>query len=267
MSGRSHDEETAAAQHVLAVVGGDFQIHDTGSEPGQYDVDITTRDGVSVALEVTSFGGEHWRRTAARVAAARKNGSFVGDGLRWEWWVIFPSGADLRAMEAPLTELLHRLEREGKADGVNRRYDGPDANLREAAARLAEIGVSTVTVWEVEPDEDAPRILLSQSDTWVGGAGDLVAALTALFEKRDNQEKLARAEVDERHLYVFMEDGGASSVLEGAWPNLPTSPGDPHAVVDTLWIYSPSASSSLLFRNRPGTNEWERFNTATGEPA
>lgn len=98
------------------------------------------------------------------------------------------------------------------------------------------------------------------------GAGDLVAALTALFEKRDNQEKLTRAQVDERHLYVFMEDGGASSVLEGAWP-LPASPDDPEGVIDTLWIYSPSASSYLLFRNRPGTDEWEKFNTVTGDPA
>jgi hypothetical protein len=264
MRPRDNEAEVAAAEHVVNVVGGEFRINDTGAEPRQYDVDVTTADGTSVALEATSFGGDDWRRTAARVKAARDRGNFVGEGLQHQWWVIFPSGADLWEMDEPLTELLRRLEREG-IEGVTRRYDGDDATQREVAQVLGALNISTVWVWDAEPDADAPRILPSQSDTWVGGLGDLSAALTALFEKRDNQQKLARAKADERHLYVVMEDGGANGVLEGVWP-LPACPPDPEGVIDTLWVYSASVSS-LVFRVRPGTEQWEKFVSVTGEPA
>jgi hypothetical protein len=95
--------------------------------------------------------------------------------------------------------------------------------------------------------------------------GDLVVALSALFEKRDNQQKLARAQADERHLYVFMEDGGANGVLEGAWP-LPACPAGPEGVIDMLWVYSPSVSG-YVFRTRPGSDEWEKYEALNGDPA
>jgi hypothetical protein len=125
MNERDNSAEEAAAQHVVAVVGGEYKLHDTGTEPGQYDVDITTGDGVSVALEATSFGGADWRRTAARVQAAGERGSFTGGGLERHWWVVFRSGADLRAMEQPLTQVLRQLEREGR-NTATRRYQGDD---------------------------------------------------------------------------------------------------------------------------------------------
>jgi hypothetical protein len=255
--------EEAAARHLVSILGGEFTINDTGAEPGQYDIHLTTPEGASIALEVTSFGGDDWRRTAARVEAAQAKQSFAGEGLARSWWVVFRSGADLRPMEEPLTELLQRLEREGR-DRATERYEGDEPTLREVAQLLRDLNISGVQVWDVGLDEDAPRILLSQSQTWVGGVGDLVAALTALFQKRDNQEKLARAQVDERHLYVFMEDGGASAVLDGAWP-LPACPPDPEGSVDMLWVYSASASG-IVFRVRPGTEDWEKFSSLTGQP-
>jgi hypothetical protein len=63
-----------------------------------------------------------------------------------------------------------------------------------------------------------------------------------------------------------MEDGGAGAVLEGMWL-LPACPEDPAGVIDTLWVYCPSASSYLLFRTHPGGEEWEKFIAATGDPA
>jgi hypothetical protein len=245
-------------------VGGAFEINDTGNEPGQFDVGITTEGGTSIALEVTSFGGEDWKRTGARVRAEQDRGNFAGEGLRQQWLVTFPSGIGIREIEAPLTEVLLRLEQEG-IEGAERRYDGDDATLREVAEILGQLPVNSVFVFDPNPTEDEPRIFLAQSLSFRGGSGDLPAAITALFAKGDNQAKLARAECDERHLYVFMEDGGASAVLEGAWP-LPACPPDPAEVIDTLWVYCPSVSG-YLFRTRPGSEVWERFVTLTGDPA
>jgi hypothetical protein len=211
----------------VAVLGGEFEIHDTGTEPGQYDVEIKTRLGVAVALEVTSFGGDDWKRTAARVRKQVERGNFTGKGLHHQWWVIFPPGIGLREIEEPLTEVLLRLEHEGKG-WATKRYQGDDTTLTEVAEILSGLPVNSVSVFDPDPSPHEPRILLSQSDSSIGSAGALPAALAAVFQKGDNQQKLAGAQADERHLYVFMEDNGASAVLEGAWP-LPEG-----AVVDYL---------------------------------
>lgn len=264
MNDRDNSAEVAAAQHVVAVVGGEYALHDTGTEPGQYDVDIKTADGVTVALEATSFGGDDWKQTADRVRKQLAGGAFAGDGLRRQWLATFQSGSGVREMEAPLTEVLLRLEREG-VNGATSRYDGDDATLQEVAGILGGIRVNSVFVFDNDPPDNEPRIFPAQSQSSIGGAGALPAALSALFEKRDNQEKLARSETDERHLYVFMEDGGASAVLEGMWPP-PASPEDPAGVIDTFWVYCPSASS-YLFRTRPADGESQRFIAGTGEPS
>jgi hypothetical protein len=264
MAERDDSAERAAAQHVVAVVGGKYEMHDTGSEPGQHDLNITTRDGVSVALEVTSFGGDDWKQTADRVRKQLAGGAFAGEGLQRQWLVTFQSGSGVREMEAPVTEVLLRLEREGR-DGATRRYDGDDPSLREVADRLQAVRVNSVFVFDHDPPDNEPRIFPAQSQSSIGGAGALPAALTAVLEKGDNQKKLARSNTDERHLYVFMEDGGASAVLEGMWP-LPPSPEDPAGVIDTLWVYCPSVSG-LVFRTRPADKQWEKFVALTGEAA
>jgi hypothetical protein len=76
VTGRDNSAEEAAAKHVTAILGGEYAIHDTGDEPGQYDVDITTPDGVSIAMEVTSFGGGDWRQTSDRVRRQLAAGAF-----------------------------------------------------------------------------------------------------------------------------------------------------------------------------------------------
>lgn len=263
MGSRDNDAELAAASAVVRVVGGAFELHDTGDEPGQFDVLVTSADRRTVALEVTSFGGDDWKRTRARIERQQQRGTFAGETLAHQWWVITPTGGDIRALQPRLEGALARLERTGQEFATSR-YDGEDATLREVAAELTDLRVNSVSLWEADPPRDQPRILVSQSDSSIGTAGALPAALAAVFEKGDNQEKLARAEVDARHLYVFMEDGGAGAVLEGAWP-LPECPADPAGVIDTVWVYSPSVSA-YLFCVRPGTDAWRKYVAATGEP-
>jgi hypothetical protein len=257
MGNRDNSSEEAAAQNVVRVLGGKYEINDTGSEPGQYDVRVTTATNQVVALEVTGYGGDTWKGTSAAIKKRKR----AGDGLKHQWWVVFPTGVSIRKLERRLEELLTRLEAEGKTSATSD-YEGEDATLGEVAAVLRELRVNSVNVWEESPPSDQPRILLSQSQRVIGTAGALPGAIAAVFERGDNQEKLARAEADERHLYVFMEDAGSGAVLEGMWP-LPACPADPADVIDTVWVYSPSVSA-YLFRTRPGSAECERFIAATG---
>jgi hypothetical protein len=72
-------------------------------------------------------------------------------------------------------------------------------------------------------------------------------------------------EADERHLYVLMHDRAAASGLRGVWP-LPVCPLDPCGVIDMVWVFAPWASLAYLHRVVPGTDRWEHFVMATGEP-
>lgn len=262
MSARDNEAEVAAARHVTTVIGGSYEINDTGSEPGQYDAKLTTTGGRVVAMEVTSFGGDRWKQTRARIAKERGKGRHAGADLANRWLVVVVSGGDIRELEG-IDELLGRLEAAG-VTSFSRRYDGEDSELGEIAEALGKLDVNSANVWGTAPeaDDDEPRVLVVQSERVIGTMGSLAAAVTAVFSKSDNQTKLKNAKADERHLYVFMEDGGASAVLQGAWP-FDECPPDPQGVIDTLWIYSPSMSA-YIFRVQPGTAEWQRFVAATG---
>ena len=255
--------EGVAGRVVALVLEGEYTINDTGAEPGQYDVRIVTGCGRTVAMEVTSFGADDWKETRAAIEARQKKGEFQGEELQHQWWVLFPTGTRVRQLERRLTELLARLEEQGLTRATSR-YDGEDRGLQDVAAALAELGVSSVDVWQEEPPEGVRRILLSQTESGIGTAGALPAAIGAVFEKGDNQEKLAKAECNERHLYAILEDHGSGAVLEGVWP-LPSCPADPVGVIDVLWVWSPSVSG-VLFSVEPGTSDWRRFNSVDGTP-
>jgi len=147
---RDDSPEDAAARAVVRVLGGDYEINDTGAEPGQYDVRITTPDGRSIALEVTSFGGDNWKRTRARIRKEQEQGHLAGEGLTHQWWIVFPTGISVRDLEPRLSRLLSRLEGEGITWAASH-YEGDVATFHEIAAELDGLRVSEVSVWEESP--------------------------------------------------------------------------------------------------------------------
>lgn len=262
MNSPGEADEDVAGRIVALVLGGEHTINDTGSEPGQYDVRIVTGDGCTVAMEVTSLGADDWAKTRAAIEQWQQNGYFQGEGLQHQWGVLFPMGTQVKLLDQPLTDLLGRLEAQGLTEAASR-YDGEDPCLHEIATALADLGVSSVVVWQESPPNGVRRILLLQTGSGIGTAGALPAAIVALFDRRDNQQKLANANCDERHLYAMLEDNGSGAVLEGVWP-LPRCPADPVGVIDVLWVWSPSISG-ILFGVEPGTSRWQRFDSVSGE--
>jgi hypothetical protein len=121
-------------------------------------------------------------------------------------------------------------------------------------------------LWSRTPPDGQPRILAASSFNVIGEHTSLAEALQRVLAKADNQRKLAAADVDERHLYVYLEDRAAASGLRGIWA-MPRCPADPCEVIDTIWMFAPWASTGLLHRVAPGKDEWEHFVMATGEPA
>src|SRR5690348_4182116 len=97
MAKQDNAAEETAAQIIVRVLGGRFEINDTGSRPGQYDVRIIAADQRVIALEITSFGGDPWKETSAGIERARRNREHTGEGLRDLWQVSVPSGISIRS--------------------------------------------------------------------------------------------------------------------------------------------------------------------------
>jgi hypothetical protein len=253
------DEEKAAAA-VQRVVGGSWELNDTGSEPGQFDIRFELSDGRRIALEVTSEGASDLR--AARTAMDKRTdrGEFAGASLTHQWHVSLPTTTPVSSLQPRLEETLRAFETEGLEV-----VDAGSASRGDPASRrLARLGVSSATLWDPSPPSGRPKILLGSSWSVIGEPASLPDALERVLARTDNQDKLAAANADERHLYLHMHDHAAASGLRGIWP-LPVCPEDPHGVIDWLWIFAPWASSTFFHRVEPGTDRWQHFVMATGE--
>jgi hypothetical protein len=233
---------------VARVVGGTYEVKDTGSESGQYDAHITATDGCVVALEVRSYGGDDWRRTSSRIETEQGKRQDAGEAPNRQWHAQVATGIATRNPQPDLNVLLKALESDGKISAGSG-YNGDDLVLRHAASVLKGLGIRSVGLRQLSPHDDQPRVVVSQFKEWVGTAGSLSVALAGVFEKRGNQAKLARADADERHLYVLMEDEAAAGRFQ-IWSPLPPCPRDSDGVIDVLWVspssYPPSSSRSTL---------------------
>ena len=69
----------------------------------------------------------------------------------------------------------------------------------------------------MEPDAPGtqPRILVASSFNVIGHHTSLGEALQRVLARTDNQQKLAAADADKRHLYVYLEDRAAATGLRG----------------------------------------------------
>jgi hypothetical protein len=257
------DEEYSAAQTVRSVLGGTWEPNDTGAAPSQFDVLHLLDDGRRIALEVTSEGDYGPRKSRHAINKRTAKGDFDGASLRYMWHIDVPTTARIANLSTVALEAtLRDFEAQG-LDYVHTRgaypwYGDP------AAQALLRLGVDAAIRWNVDPPDDEPKILVSASWSVVAGPEALPNALARVLARHDNQQKLAAADVDERHLYLYLDDYGAAAALRPIW-TIPACPPDPHGVVDTLWVYAPSESSAHVHRVTPGSAEWRHYVIATGE--
>jgi len=258
------DEEFAAAQAVQRVLGGTWDPHDVGGKPGLFDVLHLLDDKRRIALEVTSEGEYDFRQSRRAIDKRTARGDFDGASLSCMWQVSVATTTRITKLATvELEATLRDFEKQG-LDYVHTR--GTHPWFGDPAARaLLGLGVDAAIRWNENPPEGEPRILISVGKSVVAGPEALPNALARVLERGDNQQKLAVADVDERHLYVLLDDWGAAAALRPVW-TIPACPPDPHGVVDVVWVYAPAASSTaFLHRVVPGAAEWEHFLMATGE--
>lgn len=256
-------EEHAAAQAVRRILGGTWDPHDTGVRDSMFDVLLTLDDGRRIALEVTSEGNYDPRKSRHAIDKRTARGDFDGASLDYMWHVDLPTTARIAKLAAAeLEATLRDFERQG-LEYVHTR--GNDPWFGDPSARaLLKLGVDAAIRWNVDPPAGEPKILVSVSWSVVAGPEALPSALARVLARGDNQQKLAAADVDERHLYVLLNDWGAAAALRPIW-TIPACPPDPDSVLDAIWVYAPSESSAYVHRVTPGDDEWRHYVMATGE--
>jgi hypothetical protein len=228
-----------------------------------FDVLHLLDDGRRIALEVTSEGNYDPRKSRHAINKRAAKGDLDGASLSYMWQVTVSAKATIAKLSTVALEATLRDFEEQGLDYVDTRgvypwYGDP------AAQALLRLGVDAAIRWNVDPPADEPKIIISASWSVVAGPEALPSALARVFGRGDNQQKLAAADVDERHLYVLLNDWGAAAALRPVW-TIPACPPDPDGVVNALWVYAPSESSAYVHRVTPGAAEWQHYVIATGE--
>ena len=115
---RCNDPEEAAARALQRVLGGTWEIHDTGERSAMFDVLHVLDDGERVALEVTSEGS--FDSVTARKAIDRRvaTGVFAGESLANQWHVSIDRATQVSKLRpAAIEKALHDFERRGSRGG------------------------------------------------------------------------------------------------------------------------------------------------------
>jgi tRNA threonylcarbamoyladenosine modification (KEOPS) complex Pcc1 subunit len=126
-------EEEVAARAVQRALGGTWELNDTGSAHGQFDVRFEFDDGRRVALEVTSEGASDLRAARNAMNKRTDHGEFAGASLSHQWHVSLPTTTAVSSLQPQLEEALRAFETEGlEVVDAGRAYTGDPASRRLA---------------------------------------------------------------------------------------------------------------------------------------
>lgn len=226
------DEEADAARIVAEHLGGASRRRDPGGGATPvHDFDIVLAGGRVVAVEVT-------RHTVAaeiggRAAVAKLNWRFPV--LRHDWVVGMVGHHSVRQLHRRFPPLLAMIEAAGieTFDLKDRKPSGP---AEDALLTLRSLGARLLYRLGEAPDGGGQIIL---GDAPVGGstaADVLVEVAEHHGNLSDNARKLATADADERHLFVWVESAHHQAVAAIAFEVLPQRAPQLPEHLDVTWL-------------------------------
>jgi hypothetical protein len=201
---------------IVAIVGGLAQRIDDGSADGQHDYEIVLNDGQILAVEVT--GGVDG--AMLNTVSAAHTYPLDPAGLRLRWDVnLAKKNPKYRKLSKKLPAIL--IEYEGK---------GQHWCCAEEDVRLGSLGIASV-----QAEDDGSGICLSYTGTgyWLNST-DVVDIVADHGTRTDNVHKLSCADVDERHLamWIHVSASEAYTAINGFLPDQDPAVND---VIDTIW--------------------------------
>jgi hypothetical protein len=229
-------------------------LHDDGSEPMMYDLDLRWPDGHVEAMEVTIAIDDDLLRLDLRLA---RDGSVIPakESTR-DWTLGLASGTtEVRAVKGKADHLLSLVERAGVTRFIARDEDEPVAAVRV----LHRLGVSH----GFNARRGPPKINIVSPGTarhWIQPE-----SINKVVEDhaRRNEEKLAASGTDQRHLFVLFDftspEGWQAFMEQRQPPDLPPLLPEAITTVWTAWPMGrtlPFGSSPVVWRVRRA-GRWE----------
>jgi hypothetical protein len=255
MAGRELEpQEWTAGKIVAKKVGGTCEPQDVPGAPDEtHDFDVVV-DGRRLALEVTSA-------VDGAMAALRRHAfgrSHRAPSLSYDWWLGVPMNPAprMRTLIPSVVTQLEVFERHGVAEARDRSLDRVP-ELRQAVDAMFKLGVDRATRLDPPDPGDTAVLLFSLH----GGLGSDFGKLNDFIARcaTANEKKLARADGDERHLFVWVYEDTAELTMATLPPpsEVPSLP----ETIDVVWAATPAgdpdAMWGTLWRLRRG-GSWER---------
>jgi hypothetical protein len=241
------DDQTAKELVQSCLPEVEVCLHDDGSEPMMYDLDLRWPDGRVEALEVTKATSASMRRLLHRFG---RQGKIAAIECARSWVVPLAAyDTDVAAVRAKIDHLLGLVEQAGLTSFGER-----DERRSVAVARVRRLGVDSA--YSYPPTGGQPRIWLELP---VRAWWQQAEAVNAVVEEHAarNAEKLARSGRAERHLFVLFDSGEAeawSVMLDGEPPE--ASPQLPEEVT-TAWVTTRRADGNPTVWRVRRAGRWE----------
>lgn len=258
--------ELAAGQFLAKALDGRRVACDIAGAPdGTHDFEIEVSDGPRIALEVTSSADE---KVLSLLSAALKR-EWLGPGLANDWQIGIEHAAapiDMRRLMAGAVPILSVFESHGCLDvdiRVSPQHRKPPTGTPQPVADAMQglFDLGAILARSLGPRRDVEAKLFVSAH---GGASSNHGRVNELVEAAaaSNAAKLAAADVDERHLFVWLNASEADAELAISTLGPPPSPPALPPGVDVVWLATQaapghgSAGVGRLLRVRP-PNGWE----------
>ncbi len=240
------DDRTAKQLVQLCLRDVEVCLHDDGSEPMMYDLDLRWSDGRVEAMEVTTATSATLRKVAQRI---ERQGPVIAKDSTRDWFVWLAAGTtDVSSVRAKIDHLLSLVEQAGITRfGAQERTSAAVASLHQEAGVLS--GLSR------EAKRQQPRIVLHLPQHWWRHQPETVNRVVE-DHARLNETKLVRSGREERHLFVmfdFSEMEAWSALVEREPPEAP--PELPEAIT-TAWAATYRQGGPVVWRAHRGSR-WE----------
>ena len=254
------DEEQAAAQIVAEAIGATKIVRRdvSGAPPGAHHYDLKTGERV-VALEVTTATDQ----AVVEFWAAVHEREWEDPSLTNSWGIVVEHLGGVSQLHKRIGEALRYLE----AAGIDRVDGSPvpkawSQEVRDGITALHAIGVRQAIATSV-PEGTVPRIVVGSvgPGNWFLN-NDLNEVVQ--LEIEPNIKKLRKADVGERHLFVWLDlfsDKAQASVHHILLTNLvPDEPLNMPRDLDVVWVAPTALVSGENVLLKATAGGWELSN-------
>lgn len=228
---------------------------DTGGRQGAVDAMLELFDGRKAAFEVTNLGTEDALHTASLLARDNHRWPLPG---QWVWDIQVGSARDLERLKAIYQKIIGICEAKGVADPSQLGWEpsaDPDLRWLVQESKSSMMGFPELPAKD-SPKRDAMVVPSSRGGVIDDSLSGFAAALNAEFRESpdiaSHFEKLAKADADERHLFIALHDSALPFSISSELMFGETLPSQPPPVPDGithLWL-APAFSRRVLLWSR-----------------